>query len=184
MRNEGLALHKDRGPEKVRLPWIICIWDLPLGIQSQHIVRRGCSSTKRLGRSSVMLPKTKVPIGSRDRNKRCKFHNDHNHNTDECIALRYAVVELLKKGHLVNLLTKWGQQNWKITNDPMQNSPKPADRYEGNYSRQIQQRTKTDSQRNKSSNLLQRPKPPHEVLGYRNTIRLQLNPRQAMDSWT
>lgn len=64
-------------------------------------------------------PKTKVPASSRDRNKWCEFHNDHDHNIDECIALCCEVVELLKKWHLVDLFTERGWQNWKIANDPI-----------------------------------------------------------------
>ena len=36
--------------------------------------------------------------------KWCKFHNDHGHRVDECIALRLELTELLKQGHLKDLL--------------------------------------------------------------------------------
>ncbi|KAH6761645.1 hypothetical protein C2S52_019078 [Perilla frutescens var. hirtella] len=57
-------------------------------------------------------PKMRTPDNQRDRNKFCDFHNDHGHRTDDCIALRLEVIELLKRGLLADLLTSKGKENW------------------------------------------------------------------------
>lgn len=55
------------------------------------------------------------------------FHNDHDHNTDKYITLRYEVMELLKKGHLVELLKERRRQNWKIANNVVRASANPPE---------------------------------------------------------
>lgn len=72
--------------------------------------------------------KTKVLAGSRDQIKHCDFHNYYSHNPDECISLRYEVLELLKRGHLVELFTERGRQNWKLANNGANTSAKPPER--------------------------------------------------------
>ena len=53
----------------------------------------------------------KAPPGVRDTRKLCEFNRDHNHQIDECHALRLEVAKLLKQGHLKDLLTKCGRVN-------------------------------------------------------------------------
>jgi len=36
----------------------------------------------------------------RDRNKYCRFHQDHSHNTKNCIQLKDAIEDLIKRGYL------------------------------------------------------------------------------------
>ena len=45
----------------------------------------------------------------RDAKLRCEFHGDHGHRTEDCIALKFEVTELLKQGHLQEFLTKKGK---------------------------------------------------------------------------
>ena len=46
-----------------------------------------------------------APSVKQDASKWCDFHGEHGHRTEDCIALKLEVVELLKRGHLKDLLT-------------------------------------------------------------------------------
>ncbi|KAL5576532.1 hypothetical protein UlMin_018231 [Ulmus minor] len=49
------------------------------------------------------------PDPKRDITKYCKFHGNHGHSTPDCIALRFEIANLLKKGHLQDLLFDKGK---------------------------------------------------------------------------
>lgn len=66
---------------------------------------------KELGHAVKWPQKMAAPTEKRDKSKWYKFHADHGHQTDECIALRYEVTELLWKGHLIDLLSEKGKNN-------------------------------------------------------------------------
>ncbi|KAH6785376.1 hypothetical protein C2S51_037831 [Perilla frutescens var. frutescens] len=69
------------------------------------------NAMKGLGKNVKWPPKMRTLDNERDRNKFCDFHNNHGHRTDNCIALRLEVIELLKRGHLTDLLTSKGKEN-------------------------------------------------------------------------
>ena len=60
----------------------------------------------RMGEAVKWPGKLKTPSEQRDKSKWCEFHDDHGHRTEDCISLRFQVVELLKRGHLSHLLSK------------------------------------------------------------------------------
>ncbi|XP_048498002.2 uncharacterized protein LOC125496550 [Beta vulgaris subsp. vulgaris] len=55
--------------------------------------------------------------------KRCSYHGDHGHRTEECNALKKEVAWLLKKGYLEHLMGKKGQREDKA--GPSQQQPHP-----------------------------------------------------------
>ena len=64
---------------------------------------------KNMG-STIRWPgKMVAPRDKRDASKWCDFHSNHGHKTEECIALKLEVVELLKQDHLKDLLTDKGK---------------------------------------------------------------------------
>ena len=40
----------------------------------------------------------------RNRNKYCRFHRDHGHDTDECFDLKHQIENLIRQGKLRNFL--------------------------------------------------------------------------------
>ncbi|KAL5563293.1 hypothetical protein UlMin_033040 [Ulmus minor] len=64
---------------------------------------------KGMGEAVKWPQKMKATPGTRDTKRWCEFHRDHGHRTDECHALRLEVAELLKQGHLKDLLTERGR---------------------------------------------------------------------------
>ena len=43
--------------------------------------------------------KLKSPPKKRDREKYCRFHWDHGHNTEDCFRLKMAIEKLIERGH-------------------------------------------------------------------------------------
>ena len=69
-----------------------------------------------LGQAVKWPGKLKSPEDQRDRSRFCDFHNGHGHRTNECIALRLEVADLLKRGLLTDLLTSKGKETWIQSN--------------------------------------------------------------------
>lgn len=77
--------------------------------------------------------KMRAPDSFWNPNRWCDFHNDHGHKTEDCIALRIEVNELLKKGHLQEVLSDKAKNllNKETNNHPteaMHASPPRQDR--------------------------------------------------------
>ena len=50
------------------------------------------------------LEKMKGDPNKRNRNKYCRFHRDHGHDTDECFDLKQQVENLIRQGNLKSFL--------------------------------------------------------------------------------
>ena len=50
------------------------------------------------------LEKMKGDPNKRNRNKYCRFHRDHGHDTDECFDLKQQIENLIRQGKLRNFL--------------------------------------------------------------------------------
>lgn len=47
-----------------------------------------------------------------------EFHKDHGYHTINCRALHAEMAEILKKGHLQELLTEKGREKYGLNNKP------------------------------------------------------------------
>ncbi|XP_059639573.1 uncharacterized protein LOC132281943 [Cornus florida] len=54
-------------------------------------------------------PKLKVDPTKRSRDKYCRFHRDHGHNTEDCFDLKNQIENLVRKGHLRKFTTRNGK---------------------------------------------------------------------------
>ncbi|CAH9056361.1 unnamed protein product [Cuscuta europaea] len=63
-------------------------------------------SLEKLGEKVIWPRRTDKPAGRRDPNKRCDFHGDIGHNTEDCVALRKEVAYLLKNGYLTEIMSE------------------------------------------------------------------------------
>ena len=50
----------------------------------------------------------------RDREKYCRFHGDHWHNTEDYFRLKIAIEKLIKRGHLAEFVTNDRQSRQAI----------------------------------------------------------------------
>ncbi|XP_018454077.1 uncharacterized protein LOC130504567 [Raphanus sativus] len=60
---------------------------------------------RKMGPQVKWPSKMKASNANHNPKRWCDFHNDHDHTTEECIALKLEVAELLKKGHLREFLS-------------------------------------------------------------------------------
>ena len=67
----------------------------------------------------------KAPDFFRNPGLRCDFHRDHNHKTEDCVALTIEVNGLLKKGHLGEFLSGKANSHLskEITGKPTEAAP-------------------------------------------------------------
>ena len=69
---------------------------------------------------SLQWPKPiSTPVEKRDKNKYCRFHQDHGHRTDECRHLKDQVETLIRQGKLQKYVrkTKPYTYQWKDDKD-------------------------------------------------------------------
>ncbi|XP_033148540.1 uncharacterized protein LOC117134360 [Brassica rapa] len=74
---------------------------LPKGIQGLRKQEPG-----QMGQQVKWPPKMKAPDSFRNPRLWCDFHRDHDHKTEDCVALKIKVNEMLQKGHLREFLSE------------------------------------------------------------------------------
>ena len=91
--NDGLRRKEDKGPRTVKFaPLIMHIDKILTQIKGEHYLNwpRPLHSSPNVN----------------DKNKYCRFHKDHGHNTEDCRDLKEQVEELIRKGKLQNYVKK------------------------------------------------------------------------------
>ncbi|KAF2591518.1 hypothetical protein F2Q70_00039258 [Brassica cretica] len=76
--------------------------------------------------------KMKAPDSFRNPGLWCDFHRDHGHKTEDCVALRIEVTELLKKGYLREFLSEKakGHLNKETPGKPVKVDPASPPRHD------------------------------------------------------
>nr|XP_009803266.1 PREDICTED: uncharacterized protein LOC104248657 [Nicotiana sylvestris]XP_016445902.1 PREDICTED: uncharacterized protein LOC107771059 [Nicotiana tabacum] len=80
---------------------------------------------EKLGPKVKWLQKMKSDPNTRKSNVLCEFHKERGHKTEECIALRKEVVNMLHQGHLRELMSDRGRANFGPGREKPQGPPKP-----------------------------------------------------------
>lgn len=64
------------------------------------------NALRQMGQQVKWPPKMRAPDSFRNPDLWCEFHCDHGHKTEDCIALKIEVNELLQKGYLQEFLSE------------------------------------------------------------------------------
>ncbi|XP_019250921.1 PREDICTED: uncharacterized protein LOC109229826 [Nicotiana attenuata] len=80
---------------------------------------------EKLGPKVKWIQKIRSDPSNRKSDALCEFHQERGHKTEECIALRQEVVNMLRQGHLKELLSDQGRTNFARGCEQHQGSPKP-----------------------------------------------------------
>ncbi|XP_019226789.1 PREDICTED: uncharacterized protein LOC109208187 [Nicotiana attenuata] len=79
---------------------------------------------EKLGTNLKWLQKIKSDPSTRKSNILCEFHQERGHKTEECIALRQELVNMLSQGHLRELMSDCGRANFGRGREQHQGPPK------------------------------------------------------------
>nr|XP_016498022.1 PREDICTED: uncharacterized protein LOC107816788 [Nicotiana tabacum] len=80
---------------------------------------------EKLGTKMKWPQKMKSDPSTRKSNVLYKFHQERGHKTEDCIALRQEVVNMLHQGHLTKLMSDRGRANFGRGREQHQGPPKP-----------------------------------------------------------
>ncbi|XP_019230416.1 PREDICTED: uncharacterized protein LOC109211338 [Nicotiana attenuata] len=72
-----------------------------------------------------MAAEDEIRPSTRKSNALCEFHQERGHKTEDCIALRQEVVNMLHEGHLKELMSDRGKANFAHGREQHQGPPKP-----------------------------------------------------------
>ncbi|XP_016464075.2 uncharacterized protein LOC107787069 [Nicotiana tabacum] len=80
---------------------------------------------EKLGTKVKWPQKMKSDPNTQKLNVFCEFHQERGHKTEDCIALRQEVVNMLNQGHLRELMSDRGRANFGRGREQHQGPPKP-----------------------------------------------------------
>ncbi|XP_052209289.1 uncharacterized protein LOC127812798 [Diospyros lotus] len=59
-------------------------------------------------------PPLRSPPNTRSKNKYCRFHRDHGHDTEDCIQLKEEIQELINRGYLRDFVGQEGMSSGRV----------------------------------------------------------------------
>nr|XP_009803995.1 PREDICTED: uncharacterized protein LOC104249298 [Nicotiana sylvestris]XP_016461516.1 PREDICTED: uncharacterized protein LOC107784847 [Nicotiana tabacum] len=80
---------------------------------------------EKLGPKVNWPQKMRSNPSTRKSNALCEFHQERGHKTEDCIALRQKVVNMLHQGHLKELMSDQGRANFARGRKQHHGTPKP-----------------------------------------------------------
>ena len=112
--NDGNRRKDDKGPRTVRFtPLVMPVDKILTQIRDEHYLK-----WPRPLHSSLNV---------RDKNKYCRFHKDHGHNTKDCRDLKEQIEELIRKGKLQKYVKKGEYSKFRDGNKSRHGSSSRSD---------------------------------------------------------
>ncbi|XP_052180473.1 uncharacterized protein LOC127793785 [Diospyros lotus] len=71
-------------------------------------------------------PPLKSPPNTRSKKKYCRFHRDHDHETENCIQLKEKIQELINRGYLQDFVSRGGVNSGRMESQPEQRRKSPT----------------------------------------------------------
>ncbi|XP_052204114.1 uncharacterized protein LOC127809395 [Diospyros lotus] len=71
-------------------------------------------------------PPLKSPLNTRSKKRYCRFHRDHDHETEDCIQLKEEIQELINRGYLRDFISRGGVNSGKVESQPEQRRKSPT----------------------------------------------------------
>ena len=101
--NDGNRRKEDKGPRTVKFtPLIMSVDKILTQIKDEHYLK--------------WLRPLHASPNVRDKNKYCRFHKDHGHNTEDCRDLKEQIEESIRKGKLQKYVKKGEYSKFKNDN--------------------------------------------------------------------
>jgi len=107
-QGQGRRNDRDRNPQKARE------FPPPLRFAKYTPLNTGRARILEEALSAELIPAPrKFPLPPRvDQTKHCRYHRNHGHTTEECIALKDKIEELIQAGHLQRYVQRAGNRQY------------------------------------------------------------------------
>ena len=112
--NDGNRRKEEKGPRTVKFtPLVMPVDKILMQIKDEHYLK--------WPRPLHLSPNV------RDKNKYCRFHKDHGHNTEDCRDLKEQIEELIRKGKLQKYVKKGKYSKFRDSNKSQHESSSRSD---------------------------------------------------------